>query len=133
MPFPTPPNDKHALEMGAHFTPNFDAHGLLPAIVQDAASGAVLMFAWMNASALDATLTSREATFFSRSRNRLWKKGEESGNVLRVVDVAVDCDQDVVLVRVQPQGQGVACHTGAVSCFYRKVVTTDKLHALVRV
>ncbi|MEW5964700.1 MAG: phosphoribosyl-AMP cyclohydrolase [Pseudomonadota bacterium] len=119
-PFP-PPGDKHALEHGLAFTPRFDAEGMLPAIVSDAASGEVLMFAWMNARALALTIETRVAHFWSRSRAKLWKKGEESGNVLNVVELLTDCDQDVLWLRVRVEGAGVACHTGARSCFYRRV------------
>jgi phosphoribosyl-AMP cyclohydrolase len=109
------------VERGLSFQPAFDADGLIPAIVTDAASGEVLMFAWMNREALARTLQTRIAHFWSRSRGRLWQKGEESGNVLNVAEVLVDCDQDVVWVKATVAGQGVACHTGARSCFYRSV------------
>ncbi len=79
------------------------------------------MFAWMNAEALALTISSRSAHFWSRSRNRLWRKGEESGNTLDVAEMHVDCDQDAILLKVNVRGNGVACHTGAVSCFYRSV------------
>jgi len=95
----------------------FNADGLIPAIVQDADSGEVLMMAWMNAEAVQRTLTSGETWFWSRSRRTLWHKGETSGNRQRVVEVRVDCDADVLLVRVRPAGP--ACHTGHRSCFYR--------------
>lgn len=112
-----------ALEHGTLFTPRFDADGLIPAICTDTASGEVLMFAWMNADALQATLATGEAHFYSRSRRRLWKKGEESGNVLVISEMATDCDQDVVWLKVTVTGAGKACHTGARSCFYRRIVT----------
>jgi phosphoribosyl-AMP cyclohydrolase len=113
--------DSASIEQGAAFSPKFDADGLIPAIVTDHASGDVLMFAWMNAEALSASLTTRQAHFWSRSRAKLWKKGEDSGNVLTIEDMRTDCDQDALLVRVRVTGQGVACHTGARSCFYRSV------------
>ncbi|MBF2760578.1 MAG: phosphoribosyl-AMP cyclohydrolase [Ectothiorhodospiraceae bacterium AqS1] len=97
----------------------FDAAGLLPAVVQDAASGEVLMVAWMNAEALAATLEGGEAVFWSRSRGELWRKGETSGNVQRVKEVLLDCDGDTLLLRVEPAGP--ACHTGARSCFFRRL------------
>ncbi len=97
----------------------FDDRGLLTAVVQDAASGEVLMVAWMNAEALRLTRESGEAWFFSRSRNELWHKGATSGNVMRVRELWADCDADTVLLKVDPAGP--ACHTGARSCFYRKV------------
>lgn len=109
------------IEHGSTFQPKFDEHGLLPAIVTDAASGEVLMFAWMNAEALALTIEQGVAHFYSRSRRKLWLKGEESGNVLRVADLRTDCDQDVVALKVVIEGRGVACHTGARSCFYRTV------------
>lgn len=110
------------IERGAVFAPRFDADGLIPAIVTDTASGEVLMFAWMNAEALSLTIGTRTAHFWTRSRKRLWKKGEESGNVLTVEELRTDCDQDVVWLRVSVAGAGRACHTGERSCFYRRVV-----------
>ncbi len=109
------------VERGSAFMPKFDEHGLIPAIVTDAATGAVLMFAWMDANALALTIETRVAHFYSRSRAKLWKKGEESGNLFSVVELRTDCDQDVVSVAVTVGGNGVACHTGAVSCFYRSI------------
>jgi phosphoribosyl-AMP cyclohydrolase len=93
--------------------------GLAPAIVQDEATGEVLMLGFMNREALEITLRSGYATFFSRTRNRLWTKGESSGNRLRVGALTTDCDQDSVLLRVQVEGQGVVCHEGTRSCFTR--------------
>lgn len=107
------------LEQGAAFLPRFDAQGLIGAIVVDAAGGQVLMFAFMDAEALAKTRETGLAHFHSRSRGRLWMKGETSGHVLRVQDVLVDCDQDALVLRVRPEGP--ACHTGAVSCFYRRL------------
>jgi len=98
--------------------PAYDAAGLVTAVVTDR-SGALLMVAHMNAEALAATQASGEATFWSRSRQRLWKKGETSGNVLRVVEMRIDCDQDALWVVADPAGP--ACHTGAQSCFYRRI------------
>lgn len=112
---------KQDIETGSIFQPKFDGDGYIPAIVTDAASGAVLMFAFMNADALRLTLESGIAHFWSRSRNKLWKKGEESGNLLAVTEIRTDCDQDVVWVKATVQGGGVACHTGARSCFYRVI------------
>lgn len=109
----------HDIEHGMVFQPKLDADGLIPAIVTDAVSGGVLMFAWMSAEALALTMETRIGHFWSRSRGRLWKKGEDSGNVLDVVEILTDCDQDVVWLKVRVQGGGVACHTGARSCFYR--------------
>ena len=95
--------------------PRYDADGLVPAIVQDAADGRVLMLAWMDEEALNATVETGEVHFHSRSRNQLWKKGETSGNVLRLVSLAEDCDQDALLVTVDPAGP--TCHRGTRSCF----------------
>ena len=94
--------------------------GLVPAIAQDAASGRVLMLAWMNRDALAETLRRGEAVYWSRSRRRLWRKGEESGHVQRVSEVRLDCDADALLLAVEQAG-GVACHTGRASCFYRRL------------
>lgn len=107
-------------ETGMALKPRYDANGLVTAVATDASTGEVLMIAHMNDQALNATLTTREATFWSRSRGRLWKKGETSGHVLRIRDIRVDCDQDAVWLIVEPAGP--ACHTGARSCFYRRVV-----------
>lgn len=108
-----------SIEEGVEFAPRFGADGLIPAIVTDEA-GEVLMFAYMNEEALRRTLATKEAHFWSRSRKALWKKGETSGNVLRVLDVYTDCDQDAIWLRVRLDGTG-ACHTGRRSCFYRAV------------
>ncbi|GBD12726.1 Phosphoribosyl-AMP cyclohydrolase [bacterium HR24] len=97
----------------------FDDRGLIPAIAQDARTGEVLMVAWMNVEALRRTLESGEAWFWSRSRQELWHKGGTSGNVLRVLEVWADCDQDVLLLKVDPAGP--ACHTGERSCFFQKL------------
>jgi phosphoribosyl-AMP cyclohydrolase len=113
--FPPPGED---VETGARLTPRFNADGLVAAIAQDATSGAVLMLAWMNAEALAETLATGRATYWSRSRGRLWRKGEESGHMQRVREVRVDCDQDAVLLIVEQTG--AACHTGAATCFYRR-------------
>jgi phosphoribosyl-AMP cyclohydrolase len=94
--------------------------GLLPAIAQDAATGAVLMLAWMNAEAFAETLSSGRAVYFSRSRGKLWRKGEESGNFQQVEAVYVDCDGDTILLKVRQEG-GAACHEGYPSCFFREV------------
>lgn len=121
IPFSTAAS-KQTLEHGSQFAPRFDADGLIPAICTDANTGEVLMFAWMNADALRSTLQTGEAHFFSRSRKKLWKKGEESGNVLTISEIATDCDQDVVWLKVNVTGAGKACHTGARSCFYRQIL-----------
>ena len=99
---------------------NWAADGLVPAIAQDAASGRVLMVAWMNREALKRTAESGEAVYWSRSRKKLWHKGEESGNFQKVKEIRLDCDNDVVLLQVE-QGGGIACHTGRASCFFSKL------------
>ena len=101
------------------FMPKFDEHGLIACIVTDAGDGELLMFAYMNEEALARTIESGEAWFWSRSRKALWRKGETSGNTLTVADIRVDCDQDAIQLKVRVGGKGVACHTGARSCFYR--------------
>ena len=109
--------DQDAQELETSLTLKYDAHGLIPAIVQDADSGKVLMLAYMNEEALQATLRSGQTYFWSRSRQELWHKGETSGNIQVVVEFLVDCDTDTLLVRVHPAGP--ACHTGNTTCFYR--------------
>ena len=99
----------------------FDADGLIPAIAQDAVSGEVLMMAWMNRESIQTTIKTRRATYWSRSRKKLWMKGEESGNIQEVRSVHIDCDGDVVLLKVNQVG-GAACHTGHRSCFFREIV-----------
>src|ERR1700753_2159980 len=100
---------------------DFDkAGGLVPAIAQDADTGEVLMLAWMNREAYEETVRTRRACYFSRSRNRLWRKGEESGNVQEVREIFIDCDADTILLKVKQIG-GAACHEGFVSCFFRRV------------
>lgn len=106
-------------EQGSALNPRYDVNGLITAVVTDHLSGEVLMLAHMNAEALAATIASKEATFFSRSRGRLWKKGETSGHVMRVIEARIDCDQDAVWLRCEPAGP--ACHTGEQSCFYRRI------------
>lgn len=119
-PFP-PRGSSPDVERGLAFAPSFDAQDLIPAIVTDAGTGAVLMFAWMNAEALALSIATRKAHFWSRSRGKLWKKGEESGNTLAIVEMRTDCDQDAIWMRVTVAGTGAACHTGERSCFYRAV------------
>ncbi|GAB3177552.1 phosphoribosyl-AMP cyclohydrolase [Nesterenkonia halophila] len=103
----------------------FDADGLVPAITQDAATGEVLMMAWMNDAALATTLATRRGTYWSRSRGELWRKGASSGHTQQVVSVALDCDGDTVLLRVEQTGP--ACHTGTTSCFTDRAVDLDAL------
>jgi phosphoribosyl-AMP cyclohydrolase len=122
--FPPPPA-KAELEEGRVFTPRFNEYGLIPAMVVDAASGEPLMLAYMNAESLALTIDTQEAHFWSRSRGEIWRKGATSGNVLRVVELRTDCDQDTLLVRAELTGEGVACHTGRRSCFYRRIEPSD--------
>jgi phosphoribosyl-AMP cyclohydrolase len=117
-------------EQGDALLPKYDAAGLVTGVVTDHATGDVLMIAHMNAEAVAATIASGEATFFSRSRGRLWKKGESSGNVMRVVEMRVDCDQDAIWMRCIPAGP--ACHTGERSCFYRRIEGRDGETKLIR-
>jgi phosphoribosyl-AMP cyclohydrolase len=117
----TSPKNSDDLEEGVVLRPRFDASGLITCVTTDAASGEVLMVAHMNAEALQKTVESGEAWYFSRSRKALWRKGETSGHVQRVVEIRIDCDQDAVWLRVEQAG-GAACHTGRRSCFYRAVV-----------
>ncbi len=116
-----PPGPVPELEAGRQLTPKFDAAGTIAAITTDADTGEVLMFAWMNAEALALTIETGVAHFYSRSRKRLWKKGEESGNLLDVVEMRADCDQDAIWLRVRMQGHKAACHTGHRTCFYRRI------------
>jgi phosphoribosyl-AMP cyclohydrolase len=108
------------VEEGLGFAPKFDADGLITAVATDATSGDVLMVAHMNAEALRKTVETGEAWYYSRSRKRLWKKGESSGHLQRVIELRVDCDQDALWLKVEQDGPG-ACHTGRRSCFYRAV------------
>jgi phosphoribosyl-AMP cyclohydrolase len=98
----------------------FDENGLIPAIAQDANSGKILMMAWMNRESLQLTAEKQQAVYWSRSRGKLWHKGEESGHTQNVVDIRFDCDEDVILLKVEQSG-GIACHTGRESCFYRQL------------
>ena len=116
-----PRADEHTVENGTALSPKFDADGLIVAIAVDVDKGDVLMVAHMNAEALARTIETGNAWFWSRSRTTLWRKGEASGNTLAVVDLRVDCDQDAILIKVRVGGDGVTCHTGHRSCFYRSV------------
>ena len=120
------------IELGTTLQPKFGADGLIPCITQDVQTGEVLMFAFMNAESLALTLKTRKASYWSRSRNKLWVKGEESGNVQQVCEIRTDCDQDVLLLKVEQTGAANAsCHNGYKSCFYRKVADlADPTHAL---
>lgn len=103
----------------------WDEHGLVPVIAQEVGSNDVLMFAWMNRDALAKTIETGEAVYWSRSRRKLWHKGEESGHIQKVHEVRLDCDEDVVLLKVE-QVSKIACHTGRHSCFFQKLSVTDK-------
>lgn len=113
--------DKQAIEEGSAFAPAFNRDGLIAAIASDAATGEILMVAWMNEEAVARSLETGVAHFWSRSRAKLWKKGEESGNTLKIHEILTDCDQDTLWLKVEVEGDGVACHTGRRSCFYRRV------------
>ena len=115
--------DFNEIEEGLKLQPKFDAFGLVTCIATDAGTGEVLMVAHMNDEALRKTIATGEAWYFSRSRNALWRKGETSGHVQRVVEMRMDCDQDAVWIRVEQTG--AACHTGRRSCFYRKVTAGE--------
>jgi len=115
---------KSDLDESLSFTPRFDAAGLISTIVQDADDGTVLMFAHMNAEALQKTRETGLIHFYSRSRGKLWMKGETSGETFSVVEMRVDCDMDCLLIRVRANGKGNACHTGRRSCFYRRLTPT---------
>ena len=118
------------LEDTTAFTPRFDSTGLIPAIVTDARDGTVLMFAYMNAQSLQLTQETGLAHFWSRSRQSLWKKGETSGELLQVVEILTDCDQDVLLIKVEQSGAANAsCHNGYKSCFYRQLDNLDEAAA----
>lgn len=106
---------------------NWDANGLVPVIAQEHDTGRILMFAWMNREALQLTDDTKQAVYWSRSRNKLWRKGEESGHVQHVREIRLDCDEDVVLIKVEQVG-GIACHTGRHNCFFKKL---DNGHWLI--
>jgi phosphoribosyl-AMP cyclohydrolase len=122
MTTPLPSPSAHAVEEGNALLPRFGADGLLTAVVVDAGSGDVLMVAHMNAEALQRTLETGEAWYWSRSRQTLWHKGDSSGQIQTIVEMRIDCDQDCLLLRVTVAGDGGCCHTGRRSCFYRKIV-----------
>lgn len=117
--FDPPSSDKSLLEEGLAFTPKFDDHGLVTAVVTDARDGELLMVAHMNAEAIALTLETGIGHYFSRSRGKIWKKGESSGNLQTVKEIRVDCDQDAIWLKVEVAGHDATCHTGRRSCFYR--------------
>jgi phosphoribosyl-AMP cyclohydrolase len=118
-------SSSQATDETLEFRPRFGADGLLVAVAQDAVSGRILMLAHMNAEALSQTIKTGIAHYWSRSRQSLWMKGETSGNVQRVREMRVDCDQDAILLMVTVEGDGASCHTGRESCFYRVLTDTD--------
>lgn len=123
--FNQPSDDKSELEDAGYFTPRFDDRGLITAIVTDAGDGELLMVAHMNAQALALTIQTGFAHYFSRSRGKLWKKGETSGNLQTVKEIRTDCDQDAIWLKVEVAGHDATCHTGRRSCFYRTVTLED--------
>jgi phosphoribosyl-AMP cyclohydrolase len=125
MTFEPPSADKVVLEGAGDFTPRFDSNGLITAIVTDAHDGVLLMVAHMNAEALALTLTTGTAHYYSRSREKIWKKGETSGNLQAVMEIRADCDQDALLLKVEVAGHAATCHTGRRSCFYRTIELQD--------
>lgn len=119
-----------ALEEGDVFAPRFDANGLVTVVTVEAGTNAVLMLAHMNAEALSLTLETGIAHYWSRSRSRIWKKGETSGELQDVVELRTDCDQDAIVMTVNQTGRGAACHTGRKSCFYRRVTRDGQVAML---
>ena len=128
--FPESPPDRQALEEGGVLAPRFDANGMVTAVVTDAGDGMLLMVAHMNAEALALTIETGVAHYWSRSRGKIWKKGETSGNVQYVTELRTDCDQDAVWLRVNVAGHDATCHTGRRSCFYRTVGLKDGIATL---
>lgn len=118
----TPTDLAQMIEESSALTPQFNADGLIPAIATDAANGVVLMLAWVNAEALNRTIETGQAWYWSRSRQCLWHKGATSGQVQKVEELRVDCDQDAVWLKVRVGGDGGCCHAGRSSCFYRRIV-----------
>ncbi len=125
------PGTKADLEEGDVLTPRFDADGLVVCVTIDAHDNSILMLAYMNAEALKLTLETGIAHYWSRSRQSLWRKGDTSGQTQRVIEIRVDCDQDALLMKVEPGGDGGACHTGRRSCFYRKIAGDEAGFKLV--
>jgi phosphoribosyl-AMP cyclohydrolase len=109
------------LEEGSALNPRYDSAGLIPVVAQHFRTGEVLMLAYMNDEALKLTIDTGEAHYWSRSRQKLWRKGETSGEVQHVIELKIDCDQDSILLKIEPGGKGAACHTGRRSCFYRSI------------
>jgi phosphoribosyl-AMP cyclohydrolase len=128
--FSPPSSQKSALEEGTDFTPRFDEHGLIVCITREENTGTILMVAYMNAESLALSLSTGIAHYWSRSRAQLWRKGDTSGQVQRIVDLYTDCDQDALLLSVRVEGDGKACHTGRKSCFYRRVSVKGERYQL---
>ena len=128
--FPAPSADKAAQEGSGVLAPAFDANGLVTAVVTDASDGELLMVAHMNEEALALTIETGIAHYYSRSRRKIWKKGESSGNLQTVHEIRTDCDQDAVWLKVTVGGHDATCHTGRRSCFYRAVATVDNTATL---
>ncbi len=122
--------NKEQIELGTELAPKFNSEGLIPCITVDADSKEVLMFAWMNEEALLMTIETGKATYFSRSRNKIWVKGESSGLTQRIEEILVDCDQDVIQLKVKVQGEGT-CHQGYRTCFYRAVENEKSLKFVI--
>lgn len=127
-----PRGDKTAIEEGTTFSPKFDSNGLIVCITCDQASGEILMVAWMNEEALRLTIETSIAHYWSRSRQSLWRKGDTSGQTQTVTEIRTDCDQDAILLKVIPGGDGGACHTGRRSCFYRRVTQDDHNNVVLK-
>ncbi|MEM8551419.1 MAG: phosphoribosyl-AMP cyclohydrolase [Pseudomonadota bacterium] len=127
MPFAAASSNAKQQEAGTTFRPKFDANGLITAVAVDAGDGTLLMLAHMNAQALAETLRTGEVHYYSRSRKALWRKGETSGQIQKVQDMRVDCDQDAIILSVLVGGDRGACHTGARSCFYRRLTRDGAL------
>ncbi len=125
--FPPQGDDKTEIEEGNVFAPRFDKDGLIPVVTTSAATGEVLMLAYMNDEALARTIETGEAHYWSRSRGKLWRKGETSGNAQRVIELCTDCDQDALLLKVEMTGSEAACHTGRRSCFYRAIAIGEPI------
>jgi phosphoribosyl-AMP cyclohydrolase len=126
------PADKKLIEEGKSFSPHFDANGLITAVVTDARDGTLLMVAHMNSEALQLSLQTGIAHYWSRSRKSLWKKGETSGNLQSIVELRTDCDQDAIWLKVNVAGNDVTCHTGRRSCFYRVVTNSESEFTLTK-
>lgn len=118
---------KEELELGTGFEPRFDENGLIPAIVQDFLTKEVLMLAYMNKEALEKTIATKQAHYYSRSRKSLWLKGETSGQIQTVRSIKTDCDQDTILLQVEIGGDGGCCHVGFMNCFYRTMNKDNEL------